>query len=83
MINSRINTIVSSILKDARIGKGLAKKELASRCGLTYSQLKAIEDDDNQINLYKLFNICDVLEISPSKVLDEAMDLYLLGEKDE
>jgi len=52
-----------SIIKEARIKKGLSQRQLAQSIGMKQPDISSIEDGKKNITLYTLLRLCKILEI--------------------
>ena len=57
-------------IKKLREEKGLALRELATRCELDYSQISKIENAKWDVQLSTIFELAKGLEIEPKSLLD-------------
>lgn len=62
--------IVGKRLKEARIRKGLTQDMLSEDMDVSIAYLSRIERGNSQINLKRLIQICELLDISVSEVLE-------------
>ena len=51
---------------------GMSQTEMAERIGVTFQQVQKYERGFNRIGASRLIRICDVLEVSPEWLFDEA-----------
>jgi transcriptional regulator with XRE-family HTH domain len=66
-------------LRNLRRQRGFSQDELAHRAGYHRTYVGMLERAVNSPSLKTIFNLCSVLEISPSRLLHEAE--VLLGRK--
>lgn len=64
-----VNKKILEAIKKARINKGLTQKDVANRIKTTSQYYGKIESGKNLINIERLLEICNVLEISLIKLL--------------
>lgn len=50
--------------------KGLSQSELAERVNISRTHMSRIETADCAVSLDVIFEICDILEIKPTKLFD-------------
>src|SRR5262245_46886193 len=51
---------------------GMSQTEMAARIGVTFQQVQKYERGINRIGASRLIRICDVLEVSPEWLFDDA-----------
>ena len=51
--------------------RGLAQSVIADAAGISLTYLSLIERGENTPTLTVIFRLCDALDVSPSKLLDE------------
>ena len=76
-------TIIGSRLKNARKNKGLTQEQLVEKMGVSIAYLSKIETGKIHINLERLSQICDILEITEGEILNGVSidsDKYLNSE---
>ena len=66
--------IIGERLKKARLSKKLTQENLAESLNISISYLSIIETGTTKINLKRLNEICNILEISESSILSGATD---------
>mgnify|MGYP000097888640 CR=1 FL=1 len=64
--------IIGSRLKQARIKAGLTQQELAEQTNLSVAFISRIERGSSHINLKRLNQICDLLDVTEGYVLNGA-----------
>lgn len=62
--------IIGERLKDARIKKGLTQEQLAEKIDVSVAFLSRVERGDTKINLPRLMQVCELLDVSIGYVLD-------------
>lgn len=62
--------IIGERIKSARIAKGLTQEQLAERLDVSIAFLSRIERGSSRINLRRLDEICNILEISQGSILE-------------
>lgn len=75
--------LIGERIKKARIEKKITQKTLAEKVGVSIAFLSRIERGSSQLNLKRLTQICNILDISEGSILNgasEGSDSYL--EKD-
>jgi len=78
--------IIGERLKKARIKKGLTQEQLAEKIDVSIAFLSRVERGSSHINLKRLNQICDILEVSEGYVLngaDSKQENYLSKEFSE
>lgn len=66
--------IIGERLKKARLSKKLTQENLAESLNISIAYLSRIETGTTKINLKRLNEICNILEISESNILSGATD---------
>lgn len=66
--------IIGERLKKARLSKKLTQENLAESLNISIAYLSRIETGTTKINLKRLNEICNILEISESSILSGATD---------
>jgi len=67
-----IDAYVGTRIRFRRNLLGMSQTELAARIGVTFQQVQKYERGTNRIGASRLIRICDVLEISPEWLFDDA-----------
>lgn len=62
--------IIGKRLKEARKEKGLTQNELTKELGMSVAFLSRIEKGNAHINLKRLSQICNILDISEGEILN-------------
>lgn len=65
------NKEIGEKLKEIRLNKKISMECMSSRCLMSSSHLKQIENGINGITLNKFIIICNALEINPQEILEE------------
>ena len=76
-------SIIGSRIKEARLSKNMTQEELADKIDVSVTFLSRVERGNSQINLKRLNELCDFLDISEGYVLDGTSsnsDMYLKKE---
>ncbi len=63
-------TIIGQRLKKARKAKKMTQEELAEKLDVSIAFLSRIERGNSQVNLKRLVQICEILEVSPGEILN-------------
>lgn len=63
-------SIIGERLKKARINKGLTQEKLAEEIDVSVAFLSRVERGDTKINLSRLNQLCELLEVTKGYVLD-------------
>ena len=61
-------TIIGQRLKKARKAKKMTQEELAEKLDVSIAFLSRIERGNSQVNLKRLVQICEILEVSPGEI---------------
>ncbi len=61
--------IIGKRLKEARRKKGLTQDELSEKLDLSIAYLSRLENGTGKINLNRLLQICNILEVSAGEIL--------------
>lgn len=83
-----INTIIGKKIRNRRIAIGMSQDSLAKQIGITFQQIQKYEVGTNSLSVYRLYELCKPLKITPSYFL-ETNDLdikladFLVSDKDE
>ena len=62
-------SIIGSRIKQARIAKNLTQEDLANQIDISVAFLSRVERGNSHINLKRLNQICNLLEVSEGYVL--------------
>ena len=62
--------IIGQRLKKARKAKKMTQEELAEKLDVSIAFLSRIERGNSQVNLKRLVQICEILEVSPGEILN-------------
>ncbi len=62
-------SIIGERLKDARIKKGFTQEQLAEKIDVSVAFLSRVERGDTKINLSKLCQTCELLDINVGYIL--------------
>ena len=76
-------SIIGKLLKEARNKKGLTQENLAEAMGVSIAYLSKVETGRIHINIERLSQICDVLNITEGEILNGSSNnsnLYLHSE---
>lgn len=79
-------TIIGQRLKKARLDKNMTQESLAEQLDLSVAFLSRIERGLSHINLKRLSQICNILEVSEGYILNgtaSTSDQYLISEFNE
>ena len=63
-------SIIGKRLKDARRKKGLTQEQLVEQLGVSIAYLSKIETGKIHINLERLSQICEILDITEGEILN-------------
>ena len=63
-------TIIGQRLKKARKAKKMTQEELSEKLDVSIAFLSIIERGNSQVNLKRLVQICEILEVSPGEILN-------------
>ena len=63
-------SIIGQRLKKARKAKKMTQEELAEKLDVSIAFLSRIERGNSQVNLKRLVQICEILEVSPGEILN-------------
>ena len=63
-------TIIGNRLKIARKNKGLTQEQLVEKMGVSIAYLSKIETGKIHINLERLSQICNILDVSEGEILN-------------
>ena len=66
--------LIGSRIKEARLAKNMTQEELAAQLNISITFLSRIERGNTHINLKRLSQICNLLEVSEGYVLNGASD---------
>lgn len=64
--------IIGERLKKARLNKGLTQEQLSEKMDFSVPYLSKIETGKVYINLKRLFQICELLDVTPGEILNGA-----------
>lgn len=76
-------SVIGKRLKEARREKGLTQEQLVEKMGVSIAYLSKVETGKIHINLERLSQICEILNISEGKVLNgtyNSSEIYLNSE---
>ena len=76
-------TIVGKRIKEARKKKGLTQEQLVEQMGVSIAYLSKIETGKIHINLERLSQICNILDVTEGEILNgvsNKSDIYLNSE---
>ena len=65
-------TVIGSRIKQARIAKNMTQEDLADQIDISVAFLSRVERGNSHINLKRLNQICNLLEVSEGYVLNGA-----------
>ena len=63
-------SIIGQRLKKARKAKKMTQEELSEKLDVSIAFLSRIERGNSQVNLKRLVQICEILEVSPGEILN-------------
>lgn len=63
-------SIIGERLKNARIKKGFTQEQLAEEIDVSVAFLSRVERGDTKINLSRLSQVCELLDVSNGYILD-------------
>ena len=66
--------VIGKRIKEARKKKGLTQEQLVEKLGVSIAYLSKIETGKIHINLERLSQICQILEVSEGKILNGVSD---------
>ena len=69
MPKSNIHMIIGKKLRELRNQSGLSQTQMASKLGISYQQVQKYEKGANCPNITRLFQIADVFEVNPIKLI--------------
>lgn len=75
--------VIGSRIKEARLAKNMTQEDLSEQIDISVAFLSRVERGNSHINLKRLNQICDILEVSEGYVLNGAasnQDNYLYKE---
>lgn len=76
-------SVIGKRLKEARKEKGLTQEQLVEKMGVSIAYLSKVETGKIHINLERLSQICEILNISEGKILNgtsNSSEVYLNSE---
>lgn len=62
--------IIGMRLKDARMAKNITQEELAEKIDVSVAYISRIERGSTHVNLKRLTDICNALDVSQGQILD-------------
>ena len=69
MPKGNIHMIIGKKLRELRNQSGLSQTQMASKLGISYQQVQKYEKGVNCPNVTRLFQIADVFEVNPIKLI--------------
>lgn len=76
-------SVIGKRLKEARKEKGLTQEQLVEKMGVSIAYLSKVETGRIHINLERLSQICEILNVSEGKILNgtsNSSEIYLNSE---
>lgn len=64
--------VIGSRIKQARLSKGMTQEDLASKIDISVAFLSRVERGSSHINLKRLNQLCDLLDVSEGYLLNGA-----------
>ena len=64
--------VIGSRIKEARIAKNMTQEDLAEQIDISVAFLSRVERGNSHINLKRLNQICDILDVSEGYILNGA-----------
>lgn len=71
-----IKVIFGKVLREIRTQKKVSQEQLANEAGLDRSYISKLETGIYQPSMTTLFSVSEVLEIAPSKMVEQAYEMY-------
>ncbi len=69
-----IENHIGKQIKLLRLSRKISQKELAKRMGITYQQVQKYENGLNKISVSRLWQVCDIFDISPNYLFENILD---------
>lgn len=70
---ARFDKILGQVIRDHREKRGMSRPEVTRHLGKTESILQRIEAGKASSNIYRIVQICDILEVNPGNIVDLVM----------
>ena len=67
---TEVDVFVGAQLKSLRKSVGLSQTELANQVGVTFQQIQKYERGTNRIGASRLWSLCQVFDVEPSRFFD-------------
>lgn len=69
-----IENHIGKQIKLLRLSRKISQKELAKKMGITYQQVQKYENGLNKISVSRLWQVCDIFEVSPNFLFENILD---------
>ncbi len=69
-----IENHIGKQIKLLRLSRKISQKALAKQMGITYQQVQKYENGLNKISVSRLWQICDIFDISPNFLFENILD---------
>jgi transcriptional regulator with XRE-family HTH domain len=70
---SEIENHIGKQIKLLRLSRKISQKELAKKMGITYQQVQKYENGLNKISVSRLWQVCEIFEISPNFLFEDIL----------
>lgn len=70
---NEIENHIGKQIKMLRLSRKISQKELAKQMGITYQQVQKYENGLNKISVSRLWQVCNIFEISPDYLFESIL----------
>jgi transcriptional regulator with XRE-family HTH domain len=70
---NEIENHIGKQIKMLRLSRKISQKELAKQMGITYQQVQKYENGLNKISVSRLWQVCNIFEISPNYLFENIL----------
>jgi ribosome-binding protein aMBF1 (putative translation factor) len=73
---ARFDKILGQVIKEQREALGMTRAEISAEIGRTKTIILKIENGELSSNIYRIVELCLIMEVNPSDILDRAMYIW-------
>jgi DNA-binding XRE family transcriptional regulator len=72
-ITTAVDVYIGARMRDRRLAIGLTQQDLAKTLGVSFQQVQKYEIGLNRVSAARLFEICDVLDVSIASMFERKL----------
>jgi transcriptional regulator with XRE-family HTH domain len=71
--SSSVDEYIGARIRERRLELNMTQTELGEKLGVTFQQVQKYEKGRNRVSAARLFEICELLEVSPASMFERKL----------